>query len=128
MAIPMQPAEAAVDSTSPVVGSSSISTTAVDVTSAPATITVRVRLTDASGVQRPYFYASHGTTGQSASASSATLTSGTVQDGVWKATITIPQGSAEGRWTVRLGSVFDTYGNYTWGGDLRTITVTSTQT
>ncbi|WP_427007081.1 hypothetical protein [Pseudarthrobacter sp. H2] len=63
--------------------------------------------------------------GQTQGFGSMTLVSGTLKDGIWKHTITIPQGAAPGKWDVKLYPLDDIWGNNsTFFKTLATITVT----
>ncbi|MET3165383.1 UNVERIFIED_ORG: hypothetical protein ABIB19_003817 [Arthrobacter sp. UYEF10] len=82
---------------------------------------------DQTGVQDPTVTVSHTTTDQSFGFGSMRLVSGTVQDGTWERSVTIPQGSATGQWKVTLYPLSDTLGNRSTSFQtLATLTVTGT--
>jgi serine protease len=117
---------AASDVSGPVLHSPTVSPTSLSIATGPATVKVRLRLTDATGANAPTLTASHDITGQSHGFGSMTLISGTTQDGTWERSITIPQGSATGAWAVRLFPLGDTLGNRSTGFQtLATLTVTA---
>ncbi|SDJ53670.1 serine protease [Arthrobacter cupressi] len=115
------------DTAAPVLASSSVTPQALDIATGPATAKVSVRLTDQTGTQAPTLIASHDQSGQTQGFGSMTLVSGTAQDGTWERSITIPQGSATGSWTITLYPLRDTLGNNTSSfQDLATLTVSAT--
>lgn len=118
-------AQAAADVAPPAYVSSHVTPVTADVTSAPATITAAVRLTDATGVSSVAISIRHEQSGQSY-LSSARLSSGTSQNGVWSGTFRLPQGSAGGAWTITLYPASDTLGNSMQGfRTIRTVQITS---
>lgn len=128
------PARAASDMSGPVLLSSSVTPTTFNLHDGPATVKITIRLVDATGVQSPTMIASwvdpnpwgwvYGG-GQSQGFGSMRLVSGTMQDGIWEHTITIPQGAATGKWEVTLYPLRDTWGNSSsFFKTLATITVT----
>ncbi len=108
-----QPASSAQsDFDPPVASEGSATPSSIDVSAGPATVTVRARLTDATGVQGGYFYSnspSYGTNYQRQQ-QNATRISGTPQDGIWEATFTYDNTWEPGTWSVDL-SIADTNGN-----------------
>ena len=84
----------------------SITPDRVNASSGPATVTVAVRATDdwsGRGVQfiLVEFYAGiPGSWGSGSLAGELKLVSGNAADGVWQATLTVPQGAAAGPWTL----------------------------
>jgi hypothetical protein len=85
----------------------------VDVTNAPASMLVSVRLTDAgSGVARfdLGLLAPDGKTSVQCSATAPTT--GTTADGTWQCTVTIPRGAQPGPWSIAIRAIdaaFNTY-------------------
>ncbi len=84
----------------------------------PATINITLRLVDATGVEAPVMLASWVNpdpwswgSGQSQGFGRMTLVSGNMKDGIWKHTISIPQGAATGQWEMTLYPLSDTWGN-----------------
>ncbi|WP_026040959.1 hypothetical protein, partial [Arthrobacter sp. TB 23] len=98
--------------------SSSVDKTEFNLNDGPATFTIKVRITDATGVKTPTLTVSHSDTSQSHGFGSMTLVSGTSKDGTYERTVTIPQGSAPGQWEVLLFPLGDTLGN---SGSFRTL-------
>jgi hypothetical protein len=107
----MSPVHASGDTAGPVLVSSSVSPTSFNLKDGPAVVTVTLHLTDTTGVRAPYLNLSHSGTDQGSGFGSTTLVSGTIQDGTWERTMTIPQGSATGQWDVVLYPLNDTLGN-----------------
>jgi hypothetical protein len=107
------------DTTPPVVVSSSANPSSVDVGSGPASVVITAHVTDASGVstsipdQPELWLNSDLSNTQESSIVEPTLVSGTIQDGVWQATVSIPQGSAPGAWSCDV-SFWDTSRNQTF--------------
>lgn len=89
----------------------SMTPTSVDVSTGPKTVTISMRLTDATGVQAPAFILSSRDTTQTLGFGIVPLTSGTTKDGVYSTTITIPQTAAIGAWDARIYPLSDTVGN-----------------
>lgn len=98
----------AADSTAPTLHSSSVAPGPIDVSVTPKTISVTLHITDAeSGVKAPsvYAFAPGGFNQQHVSAGSS-LTSGTLQDGIFTAQLTVPQGVPPGTWQVWVGNPY----------------------
>lgn len=116
----------------PVLVSQSVTTANLNLYNGPATIYITIHLRDDTGVQTPTMIASWVNPdpwawggGQTQGFGSMRLASGTMKDGVWKHTITIPQGAATGQWAVKLYPLDDTWGNNsTFFQTLKTVTVT----
>lgn len=104
-------ASAASDTTGPVLVNSSVGPKAFNFQDGPATVKVTLRLTDKTGVRAPVVSLGHDGTGQSHGFGEMTRVSGTMQDGTWERSMTIPQGSATGQWGVTLFPLRDTLGN-----------------
>ena len=94
----------AADVMKPGVVSVSVSPSSVDVTDGPAEVTVTARLTDDQAVGSAYVYLRHpGFPGPSDTALAyLSRTSGTSQDGVWQATVTIGEDEPPGSWVYVL--------------------------
>ncbi|HEX4491802.1 MAG TPA: fibronectin type III domain-containing protein, partial [Acidimicrobiia bacterium] len=107
----MQPAGATTDTA---LQQFSMSTTSVDTTSASATITVTARFTSSYSFSDAYFdfYSPSQNQDVEAYFSSGNRRSGTVYDGTYQTTVTIPAGSESGTWKVLDGSSEDIYGYY----------------
>ena len=90
-----------------------MSTEEVDTSQSDATVEVEFRITDNdSGTKTPALIARSSTTTQSSAGFAAvSLVSGDRTDGVWKAAVTIPKGSASGVWEVLLYPLEDNQGN-----------------
>jgi hypothetical protein len=104
------------DTADPVLVSQSVAPTTFNLHDGPATINISIRLTDATGVQTPTMVAGWvppdtWPSGPTAGHGQMTLDFGTIQDGIWKHSITIPQGSARGEWDVILHPLSDALGN-----------------
>lgn len=120
------------DMAGPALVSQSVTTTNLNLHNGPATINITIHLRDDTGVETPTMIATWVNPDPDAWGSSQfqgfggmTLASGTIKDGVWKHTITIPQGAAPGQWAVKLYPLTDTWGNEsTWFKILKTVTVT----
>ncbi|WP_457962742.1 hypothetical protein M1E17_14660 [Arthrobacter sp. D1-29] len=118
---------AASDVAGPVLVSSTVTPLDLNIAAGPATTTVTVQITDATGTAAPTLTVGHDATGQSQGFGSMALVSGTPQDGTWERSITIPQGAATGAWTVTLYPLRDTIGNNGTGFQtLATLNVTGT--
>jgi hypothetical protein len=115
---------AASDTSPPQLVSFSITPETVDVGSSSQTVTVSMRVTDATGAQAPTFLLSHQTSTQTIGFGSVPRTSGTALDGVYSKTITVPQGSASGEWDAVVYPLADTLGNS--GGFQKPATLTVT--
>ncbi|WP_427133485.1 hypothetical protein [Pseudarthrobacter sp. S9] len=126
------PAQAS-DMSGPALVSQSVTSTNLNLHNGPATINVTIHLVDDTAVQSPTMIANwvdpdpwgwvYGG-GQSQGFGGMTLVSGTMQDGIWKHTIVIPQGAATGQWEVVLYPLRDTWGNSSSGfRTLDTVTV-----
>ncbi|MFC7375398.1 S-layer homology domain-containing protein [Brachybacterium sp. GCM10030268] len=92
----------------------------------PATFTVRVHITDETGLDRtsglfnppsPVITVSSTDTDQSVGFGGMELVSGDAMDGWYEKTITIPEGRAPGEWEVTIYPLDDTLGNRTEFGD-----------
>lgn len=108
------------DMSGPALMSSTVTATNLNHYLGPVTIEITIHLVDETGVQSPTMIASwvdpdpwgwvyRG--GQSQGFGGMTLDSGTMQDGIWKHSITIPRGAATGQWAVKLYPLRDTWGN-----------------
>ncbi|MEE2530583.1 hypothetical protein V1639_16315, partial [Pseudarthrobacter sp. J75] len=106
---------AATDVSAPVIVSSYIDKSAVDVTGFDASFALSVRISDETGVADFFGRVIHRETGQYYYLSSEELRSGTVQNGVWRSVGTIPQGAAAGTWVVEIFGLQDTLANRTSG-------------
>ncbi|MEW1823037.1 hypothetical protein AB0323_19925, partial [Arthrobacter sp. NPDC080031] len=119
------PASAVSDTAPPVLASSSVTPTSVDISSTPGTVTVSAHITDATGATVPTADMKNVGTTQTLGFGALSLISGTAQDGTWGTTMNVPVGSASGQWDVRLYPLSDTLGNKTnTFQTLQTITVT----
>lgn len=118
--------------TGPVLVSQSVTTPNLNLFIGPATINITIHAVDATGVDTPTMIASwvnpdplSWDIGQRQGFGPMTLVSGTIKDGIWKHTITIPQGAATGQWDVKLYPLTDTWGNGSpWFQTLKTVRVT----
>jgi serine protease len=115
-------APVAVDAAPPQLQSFSITPRTVDTSTGPAAVTIEARITDdMSGVAGVGY--TNGTPGVTFKSPSGQMVwasfgpdsriSGNLQDGVYRATITVPQYSAFGTWTVDSFSLVDMVGNRT---------------
>ena len=106
------------DVAGPVVVSLTFSPTTIDISNSSASVVFTARVTDTSGVNAlPPVYVHH-PENFSATYRTATFvrTSGTAQDGIYSATITIPRGKQPGEWVVFSHPFGDTQGNQSlWG-------------
>jgi hypothetical protein len=98
----------------PVLQSWSVNPTSADTSNSPVTITVSVNVTDESGVDQNklplmelYLSSAYGTTHQS---TRVVLDSGDSTNGTYKASLTIPQASLAGSWTIVVGRFEDING------------------
>ena len=122
---PVSPASAAAaDVSAPVLVSSTVTPTTVNIAAGAATVKVSARITDATSVKAPTIVMSHDPTGQSQGFGSMVLVSGTAKDGTWERSMTIPKGAAPGGWEVTLYPLADSIGNSGSFKTLTTITVT----
>lgn len=81
------------DEEPPVVVAATVSPGAVDVTAADAQVTVRVHVTDDIGVGRLQAYLAQHYNGAAFWIPNFDLVSGTIRDGWWRATVTVPRGT-----------------------------------
>ena len=90
------------DVTPPSLEDFSFTPTAIDTSMGEASVTVTLHATDSeSGVSPSIVSFHHPPTGQ-ASGGSYNLVAGTLNDGIFQAQVTFPQGSAAGTWVARL--------------------------
>ena len=98
----------------PELTSFSLNSRIVDVTDTSQTVEVFIGLKDPSGVETPLVSASgvdnEGSTGFAA----VSLHSGSIEDGVWRAVISVSAGSPSGQWKVTIFPVSDLAFN-SWG-------------
>lgn len=114
------------DVSAPVVVSHAVTKTTLDVTVAEAPLILSVRITDETAVSGFAARIRDPESRQSHFFASEELVSGTLQNGVWRAAVTLPQGSAAGSWLIQIFAVSDTRSNTTSGYEnLRAITVKS---
>jgi hypothetical protein len=109
------------DSIPPALASLDVSPAAVDTASGPASITVTARLTDTGvGVRDTdgwlaadmrWMAPSGGQFIDATYYGSANRISGDEHDGTYRITITMPQGAANGTWTLAYADVYDRVGN-----------------
>ena len=92
------------------------STSAVDVTSSSKTVTVLVRVTDDTGVRQVSVSLSRQGSYAQYSGETSWLAEGTVRDGWWKTTITIPQYAPSGTYDYSVGT-YDVMGRSGSGHD-----------
>lgn len=85
------------DTDPPVLVSSSVSPTRVDVSTGPATIVARAHVTDTAGTQTLGISLSNGE-GQALYGGPMVLAAGDSRDGYWEQEITLPQGTMPGQW------------------------------
>ncbi|WP_307081682.1 S-layer homology domain-containing protein [Arthrobacter agilis] len=117
------------DTSGPALVSSSVTPTELNLESGPRTAKITAQLRDQTGVRPPTITVSHTTTDQSFGFGAMSLVSGTTQDGTWERTVTIPEGSAPGKWEVTLYPLTDTLGNTSiFFQTLATLTVTARAT
>ncbi|WP_331547765.1 hypothetical protein [Propionicimonas sp.] len=113
-----------VDVAPPVLVSSLVSPTSVDISAGSGSVTVSVTVADASGVKAPVILLDSDATSQTLGFGTMSLVSGTTASGTWQSTIQIPQGSPAGTWTPVLYPLTDSLGNSGSFRDLTTVTVT----
>jgi hypothetical protein len=122
------------DTAPPTLAAFSIAPSAIDVTTAPQTVTLTLRVTDdLSGVPpwccgvQVFFQSPSGAQGQWTGAQQQ---SGTLLDGIWSADIVFPQFVADGAWQVGYVYLADAVGNtsYLSAADLQTAGFPSTLT
>jgi hypothetical protein len=106
-------AQATADYDGPVVVSYTFSPTTIDISSSPATVVVTARVTDVSGVaSAPIVYIQNSDNPTATQQTGwLTRTSGTAQDGIYTATITIPAGLQPGQWSVFSNMFYDVHRN-----------------
>lgn len=83
---------AAADTAAPVIVSHEVTATTLDVISSEASVDLSVRLTDEIAMASYSARIRHAATGQYHFLSAAYLATGTVLNGVWRSTATLPQG------------------------------------
>lgn len=107
--------------------SSTITPPAVDVTKAPATVVIGLRITDDYSGARPPVVDVTSPDGQDTrTLTTALLVSGDPQDGRYTLPVIVPTGTAPGAWSVELRPLRDYMGNTGKGADLGTLAVTNT--
>ena len=90
----------------------SISPTTVDVSQTSQIVTVTMRITDdESGVVTPNVTAGSDINSASTGFGAVRLVSGDNLDGIWEATLTVPQGTTSGNWSVSLFPLKDNADN-----------------
>ena len=111
--LPLQPAFAALtDTTPPVLKSFDFDPKAIDVSSAAATFTATMHVTDdLSGFSFGYFYIYSPSFGQNA-VGYCYLSTGTPLDGDAQCIVNIPQNAEAGNWVINFISIGDNTGNY----------------
>ncbi|HEV7951130.1 MAG TPA: hypothetical protein VGP24_15300, partial [Glaciihabitans sp.] len=120
------------DSAPPVLREISLSPQAIDVSAQAQTVTATAHITDDnSGVGRVFMYLDSDTSSQNVY-QMLYLQSGTVNDGIFSGTFTIPFAATAGTWTARFGFLEDNVGNNTASTAFTTsnppqITVTSSR-
>ncbi|MGO4145600.1 hypothetical protein AB4Y77_10985 [Paenarthrobacter sp. YAF11_1] len=121
-------AAASTDVAAPAVVSNYVPTaTPLDVTNASARLTLKVRLSDETGVTNGFLVRVwNPETDQYYWLSNHSLVSGNLQNGVWQVTATVPQGAAAGRWIIQIFNLSDPLNNRSNGFiDLREVTIIS---
>jgi phosphotransferase system IIA component len=98
------------DTTAPTLLTATIDKTSFDLGVGPATFTVTLAASDASGVKAPSVAATSAMFGQSVGLGPMTLTAGTATNGTWQRTITIPATAPSGTWYVTLYPLEDIHG------------------
>lgn len=111
MLVGLSPAVADTDVAAPIIVSSSVNTSTLDVTSAPARLLFNVRLTDETAVGGFHARFINPGTGQYYYFPNFVKTSGTLQNGVWRSEISLPQGVASGDWAIQIFGLEDTLKN-----------------
>ena len=103
------------DGTPPTLSSLTATPSTVDVTSEAVTITLSINASDPSGVDTSRFLSFPSISKSGSPAIDAdgnwTLVSGTEEDGVYQATVTVPAGTAPGSYTINSGFIYDNNGN-----------------
>ncbi|MGM7668595.1 S-layer homology domain-containing protein [Microbacterium sp. A93] len=110
------------DLDAPVVGSVTATPHTLDLTTGPRELTVRARVTDESGTFIPYMTVESQDVRVPQQLIDLEQTSGTLKDGWWTGTVTLPADSPNGAWTARVTAPYDINHNY-WG-DLNSSEVT----
>ncbi|MET3176378.1 UNVERIFIED_ORG: subtilisin family serine protease [Arthrobacter sp. UYCu721] len=105
------------DVAGPVLVSSSVSPTRINLADGPAVVTVSVRITDETGTNPPVLSLRHDIPSQVQAYIGMSLVSGDATDGVWEGSMTIPQGAATGQWDVKIYPLRDSLGNGSGGFD-----------
>ncbi len=109
----------------PTLGSTiSITPATVNTSAAAVDVVVEVQLLDASGVSNASFFLSEPNSGASVFGA-PTLVSGTAQNGIWRATVSVPQFSAPGAYALSV-IASSTSGGFAFLETTRTLTVTGT--
>lgn len=99
------------DVAAPVVGSVTATPSTLDLSSGAREITVRARITDETGSEVPYVTARARDYLVSVDLVDMELSSGTVQDGWWTGTITLPAAAPNGTWILEVVAPRDLSGN-----------------
>lgn len=107
--VPAQAVEPDIDP--PVITEFTATPNPVDLSDGDATLIVRMKLTDPSGLRNGPIAGLHSETTSQSRTGFFRLVDGTNEDGTWQADIEIPGASARGAWTLLVSSVIDTLGN-----------------
>src|SRR6188768_1792327 len=107
LGLPAAAEAASVDVTAPVLESVTVDPGTVDVGASEARVTVTAHITDdMSGVVAPYFVLGSTSASQQTGYVLASLVSGTANNGIYRAVITVPKGAATGTWQLRKFATF----------------------
>lgn len=117
------PASAAADTTPPVITVASTIPTTVNLNHGPVTVTVDLKITDATGTVKPDVSAWTSPSRQNIASTSVTLRSGTTRNGIWRITLPFAPGMAAGTWDLWRDAAQDTLGNLYPRGPFRIGTI-----
>lgn len=95
----------------PVVTDFDFSPKSVDLAAGSQAVTVTARVSDATGTAAPTAGLSSDSTGETLGLGPMSLVSGSVTDGTWSRTVSVPTTAALGSWTVSLRPLVDQLGN-----------------
>lgn len=109
--MPAGNAQALGDLSAPVLVSSTVTPKTLNLVTGPSTVKVTIRVTDQTGTTPPIAFLGQESTGQTQGLAAMTLISGTVKDGIWERSITLPKGAASGEWEAIIFPLSDKLGN-----------------
>ncbi len=103
------------DTQAPTLVSAGVNPTRVDVGERAQDVTVTLRITDEGSGTAHVVAGLQSTTSTQQKLVAFALAAGTVQDGTWTGTVTLPRTATTGEWRITISNLEDTTGNRTYG-------------